>query len=72
MTTKTIKILFLIIGSRINQTNKSAVKCRITYLKKRKEFSTGLSINSTNWNSKQQQAEPPEPLNSILLHLHKP
>jgi hypothetical protein len=72
MTTKTIKILFLIIGSRINQTNKSAVKCRLTYYNKRKQFSTGLSINSTNWNSKQQQAEPPEPLNFILLHLHKP
>lgn len=61
MTTKTLKTLFLLIGSRVNQTNKCAIKCRITYQKKRKEFSTGLFINPNNWNSKKQQAEPPEP-----------
>ena len=34
---------------------------RITYLKKRKQFSTGLFINPNNWNSKQQLVKPPEP-----------
>jgi len=35
--------------------------CRLTYFKKRKEFSTGLFINPNNWKSKQQLVKPPEP-----------
>ena len=61
MTTNTLKILFLLIGNRVNQTNKCAIKCRITFQRKRKEFSTGIFINPTNWNSKQQCVDPPEP-----------
>jgi hypothetical protein len=41
--------------------NKAPLVCRITFKKKRKQFSTGLSINPSNWNSKQQLVEPPEP-----------
>jgi hypothetical protein len=33
----------------------------MTYKKVRKEFSTGKFIKPTNWNSKQQLVEPPEP-----------
>lgn len=47
----------------INKTNKqgnSTILLRITYNKKRKQFSTGLSLNPKNWNSKQQRVEPPE------------
>ena len=41
--------------SKLNKQDKSPVKCRITFNKKRREFSTGLFINPKNWNSKQQQ-----------------
>ena len=61
MNSNTLRVLFLIAGNRINQTNKCAIKCRITSQKKRKEFSTGLFINSSLWNSKRQLVEPPEP-----------
>ena len=55
---------------RARKDSKSILICRLTYYNKRKQFSTGLSINSTNWNSKQQQAEPPEPdLNYINTQL---
>ncbi len=37
------------------------IRCRITFRKQRKEFSTGIFINPSNWNSKQQLVEPPEP-----------
>jgi integrase/recombinase XerD len=56
-----IRILFILTSNRLNKEAKSVIKCRITFLKKRKEFSTGLFINPSFWNSKQQQAEPPEP-----------
>lgn len=56
-----LNITFVISTSRIRKDNKAPLVCRITYLKKRKEFSTGLFINPLFWNSKQQQAEPPEP-----------
>ena len=48
-------------NSKLNKQGKSAIKCRITYFKQRKEFSTGKFINPSNWNSKQQVVEPPEP-----------
>ena len=61
MNSNTLRVLFLIAGNRINQTNKCALKCRITFNKKRKEFSTGLFIILEQWNSKLQLVEPPEP-----------
>ena len=61
MKTNSIRILYLIASNRINNIHQCAIKCRITFHKKRKEFSTGLFINPKNWNSKQQQVEPPEP-----------
>ncbi|WP_431133677.1 tyrosine-type recombinase/integrase [Psychroserpens mesophilus] len=54
-------VLFLLASNRSNRNNKCALKCRITYNKKRKEFATGRFVNPSNWNSKQQVAEPPEP-----------
>ena len=56
-----INVLFLLASNRSNRNNKCALKCRITYNKKRKEFATGKFINPSNWNSKQQVVEPPEP-----------
>ena len=56
-----MKVLFLLVGNRANKKGKCALKCRLTYKLERKEFSTGKFINPTNWNSKQQLVEPPEP-----------
>jgi len=54
-----ITIRFYIDKSKTNKTGKSAIKCRITYNKNRKEFSTGLFINPTFWDSKHQFTKPP-------------
>ena len=53
-----IKILFLISATRINKKGLVPLICRITYLGKRKPFSTGLFINPKNWSSAKQQALP--------------
>ncbi|GHC46684.1 transposase [Ulvibacter litoralis] len=53
----------------MNQSNKCALRCRITFLKKRKEFSTGLFINPDYWDGKKQRVKPSdqsEYLNSQL------
>ena len=56
-----INVLFVLARYRINDNKGSVLKCRITYLKKRKEFSTGQYIKPKNWNSKQQKVKSPEP-----------
>ena len=61
MNSNKINLLFILARYRTNNTNKSAMKCRITFRKKRKEFATGLFINPSLWNSKQQLVKPPEP-----------
>ncbi len=60
-----LSIRFYLDKSKLNRKGKSAIKCRITFNKKRKEFSTGLFINPKNWNSKQQLVKPPEPDSDI-------
>ena len=61
MNNSSIRVLFIISNYRLNKRNKSVIKCRITYRKQRKEFSVGISLKPSNWNSKQQEVEPPEP-----------
>ena len=56
-----INILFLLYKTKINATGKCPIKCRLTYLKQRKEFSTRQLINPKHWNNKQQVVKPPEP-----------
>jgi len=56
-----LNILFVTSTSRIRKDDKAPLVCRLTFQKKRKEFSTGMFINPTNWNSKRQFVEPPEP-----------
>ncbi|WP_242158222.1 site-specific integrase [Aestuariivivens sediminis] len=56
-----LNILFVITSSRTRKDNNASLICRITFNKSRKQFSTGISINPKNWNSKQQYVEPPEP-----------
>ena len=55
-----ISIRFILIINRQNNEGKAPLFCRLTYLKRRKQFSTGLFINPIIWNSKQQVAEPPD------------
>ncbi|MBK5212564.1 MAG: site-specific integrase [Flavobacteriaceae bacterium] len=56
-----LTILFYISKRPKNKKEKSVLICRLTFMKSRKQFSTGLFINSCNWKSKQQRVEPPEP-----------
>jgi len=56
-----LNILYTINKSKVNSNGLSGITCRLTYLKCRKQFSTGKFINPTNWNSKKQLVEPPEP-----------
>jgi integrase len=61
-----LSILYLLYKSKTNSTGKCPIRCRVTFNKNRKEFSTGLFINPKNWNSKQQFVEPPEPDSDII------
>ncbi|NRB58307.1 MAG: site-specific integrase [Winogradskyella sp.] len=53
-----ISILFLLQKSRLNKRGKCPIRCRLTFNKKRKEFSTGIFINPDYWDSKKQLALP--------------
>lgn len=61
-----LTILFYLQRARINQKGLSPIRCRITYLKKRKEFSTGQFVNPDNWNSKKQLAVSTNRDNTLL------
>ncbi|WP_223032670.1 site-specific integrase [Hanstruepera marina] len=56
-----VNILFMLYKAKTNSKGICPIRCRITFRKQRKEFSTGIFINPSNWNSKQQLVEPPEP-----------
>jgi integrase/recombinase XerD len=56
-----LSILFLLQKVRINKQGKCPIRCRITFRKTRRIFSTGLSINPDYWDSKKQKALPPNP-----------
>jgi integrase len=49
----------------MNKKGLCPIKCRITYIGKRKVFSTSLFINPKHWKSKQQLASPPDGDNFI-------
>ncbi|GAA4237611.1 site-specific integrase [Postechiella marina] len=61
-----ISILFLLNKVKTNKRGLCPIRCRITYSKKRKIFSTGLFINPDYWKSKEQQAKPTSKENSIV------
>jgi len=61
MNNNKLNILFYLNKTRINKKNKTPIKCRLTFIGKRKTFSTGLFANPQYWNSKQQKANPPNP-----------
>jgi integrase/recombinase XerD len=56
-----LNILFYLDKMKANGIGKCPLRCRITFLAARKQFASGQFINPTNWNSKQQLVEPPEP-----------
>ena len=60
-------VLFYLNKAKTNQKGVCPIYCRITYNKSRKEFSTGLFINPSIWDSKQQSAKPPPDLDSYPL-----
>ena len=60
MNQETMSILFYLNKSKINKKGLCSIKCRITYLKKRKEFSTGIFINPKMWDSKRQKVSQKE------------
>ncbi|MFL0205026.1 Arm DNA-binding domain-containing protein [Tenacibaculum maritimum] len=49
----------------MNKKGLCPIRCRITYSKTRKIFSTGLFVNPNYWNSKQQLVKPPNKQNNI-------
>ena len=55
-----LNILFLINKRKLNSKGLCALMCRLTYKKARRTLSTGLSINPSLWNSKQQLVKLPE------------
>ncbi len=61
-----VRILFLLQKVRLNKQGKCPIRCRVTYLKNRKEFATGLFINPNYWDSTLQVAKPPNPENNII------
>lgn len=54
MTTENFNILFVQAKNRTNKKNQSPLYCRITLNGIRKQFSTGINIESIYWNSKKQ------------------
>lgn len=60
MNTHKLSILFVISTSRKRKDSRASLMCRLNYAKVRKTFTTGLFINPSNWNSKQQLVKPPE------------
>ena len=61
-----LAILFFLKRNKINRKGKCPIKCRITFSKNRKEFSTGIFINPDFWNSSKQKAFPENKENVIL------
>ncbi|WP_430614458.1 tyrosine-type recombinase/integrase [Flavobacterium sp. JP2137] len=61
-----LNILFLLQKNRTNKSGKCPVRCRLTYHKNRKEFSSGLFINPEYWINSKQKAHPPNEENNFI------
>ncbi|NQY31394.1 MAG: site-specific integrase [Flavobacteriaceae bacterium] len=61
-----LRVLFYLDKVKTNQKGKCPIKCRLTFLKTRKQFSTGIFINPDHWNNKQQVTKPPNAENKII------
>ena len=65
-----LSILFLLQRNRVNKQGKCPIRCRITYVKTRKIFSTGIFINPDYWEGGKQKADQVEKLWDLVL-MHK-
>ena len=54
---KKLSILFILPKGKVRRDNKIVIKCRVTYDKNRKEFSTGIFINPDYWDGKSQEVK---------------
>ena len=61
-----LAVLFFLKRNRINKIGKCPIRCRITFKKTRKEFSTGIFISPDYWDSGKQKASPPGTENALL------
>jgi len=48
-------IRFLLISRRLNKSGLAPIRCRLTYNKNRKDFSTGITVNPDYWDPKKQR-----------------
>jgi len=56
MNQQNLLVLFYLNKAKLNQKGTCPIYCRITYLKKRRQFSTGEFVKPSEWNPKQQKA----------------
>ena len=61
-----LSVLFVLQKIKMNKKGQCPIKCRITFLKSRKEFSTSIFINPDYWDSGKQKASPPSTDNTTL------
>lgn len=61
-----LTILFLLQKNRTNQKGTCPIRCRLTYLKARKEFSTGLFIKPVHWQNSKLRAHHPNEENNFI------
>ncbi|MFL0095698.1 Arm DNA-binding domain-containing protein, partial [Tenacibaculum maritimum] len=61
-----LTVLFVIQRNKMNRKGLCPLRCRLTYKQKRKIFSTGVFVNSENWNNSLQKVKPPNKNNNIL------
>ena len=66
MNNNKLTILLLLNKHTINKKVRCLIRCRITYLKKSKEFSIGLFLNPDYWHSKKQKVKPPSANNNDI------
>ena len=68
---KTLKLYtrYFLVKNRLNKRGLVAIKCRVTYNGKRKDFSTGIFINPNHWDLKKQKLLPSPDEQSINLQL---
>ncbi|UWX54910.1 site-specific integrase [Maribacter litopenaei] len=57
MNQNALTVLFYLNKAKTNKNGLCPIKCRITYLKERKEFSTGIFVNSNEWHAKRQKID---------------
>lgn len=66
MNTHKLRILYVLEKNKIRHGGKAPIYCRLTFLKKRKQFATGLFINPDHWSSKRQKTHPPDKNNNYV------